>query len=70
MSAVFGGGISNNGFGIPPGNLTLTDSVITANRLSGSAGFLVNGGGVYTESGIAQTRTVIAGNKPDNCFGC
>ncbi len=70
VSSVFGGGISNNGFGVPPGNLTLTDSVITANRLSASAGFIVNGGGVYTESGIAQTRTVIAGNKPDNCFGC
>ena len=56
-------GISNNGFGIPPGNLTLTDSVITANRLSGSAGYLVNGGRFTPESGIAQTRTVIAGNS-------
>ena len=70
VSSAFGGGISNGGPGIPSATLTVTDSVINANRLSGSAGFLVNGGGVYTESGIVRTRTVIAGNKPDDCFGC
>jgi len=69
VSSVFGGGISNGG-GIPPALLTLTDSVITANRLSASPGFVVGGGGVFTERGIVSTRTVIAGNKPDDCFGC
>jgi hypothetical protein len=73
VSSVFGGGISNggpDGTGIPAGTLTATDSVITANRLSGSAGFLMQGGGVFTSSGMTSTHTVLAGNKPDNCFGC
>jgi hypothetical protein len=48
----------------------LTDSVVNANRLSGSAGFLLNGGGVFTDSGIVRTHAVIAGNKPDDCYGC
>jgi hypothetical protein len=25
---------------------------------------------VYTESGIVQTHTTIAGNRPDQCSGC
>jgi hypothetical protein len=70
VSSVLGGGISNGGPGNPSAALTLTDSVVNANRLSGSAGVLLNGGGVFTDSGLVQTRTVIAGNKPDNCFGC
>jgi hypothetical protein len=28
------------------------------------------GGGLYTASPVTLTRTVIAGNKPDQCFGC
>jgi hypothetical protein len=48
----------------------VTDSIVNANRLNGSTGFLVQGGGVFTDSGIARTNTVIAGNKPDDCFGC
>jgi hypothetical protein len=70
VSSVFGGGVSNNTFGGPPTTLTLVDSVINANRLSASPGFLIGGGGVFTESSIVRTRTVIAGNKPDDCFGC
>jgi hypothetical protein len=65
-----GGGISNGGPEIPPANLTLTDSVVNANRLRGSAGYVLQGGGVFNRGTIGQTRTVIAGNKPDNCFGC
>jgi hypothetical protein len=56
--------------GNPSAALTLTDSVVTANRLSGSAGVLLNGGGVFIDSGFVRTRAVIAGNKPDNCSGC
>ena len=70
VSSVFGGGISNNSFGGPPATLTLVDSVINANRLSASPGFLIGGGGVFTESPIVRTRTVIRGNTPDDCFGC
>ena len=65
-----GGGISNGGPDVPPANLTLTDSVVNANRLSASTGYVVQGGGVFNGGTITRTRTVIAGNKPDDCFGC
>ena len=70
VSSALGGGISNGGPGNPSAALTLTDSVVNANRLSGSAGVLLNGGGVFTDSGVTRTRAVIAGNKPDDCSGC
>jgi len=57
-------------FGGPPPSLALTDSVVTANRVSGSAGITVQGGGLFTTFPVTLTRTVIAGNKPDQCFGC
>jgi hypothetical protein len=69
-SMVYGGGISNGGVGAPPGAVSLTDSVVTANRLAASAGIGVSGGGVLTDNGLSRTRTVIAGNKPDDCAGC
>lgn len=72
-----GGGIGNVQFGGGPPELTLTDTVITTNRLVASAGIFSQGGGLYTAdpftgSGfpVAMTRTVIEGNKPDNCVGC
>ena len=67
VSSAFGGGISNN---IAPATLTLTDSVVTANRVSGSPGFLLGGGGVFNNFTFLRTRSVIAGNKPDDCLGC
>ena len=70
VSSALGGGISNGGAGNPSATLTLTDSAVTANRLSGSDGVLLHGGGVFTDSGVVRTRTVIVGNKPDNCSGC
>jgi hypothetical protein len=70
VSSAFGGGISNGAPGIGGGTLTLTDSIVNGNRLSGSPGFQLQGGGVFTTSGVARARTVIAGNKPDDCFGC
>jgi hypothetical protein len=72
-----GGGIGNVLFGGGPPELTLTDSVITANRLEASDGVLSQGGGLYTVdpfSGtpfpVAMSGTVIEGNKPDQCLGC
>jgi hypothetical protein len=70
VSSALGGGISNGAPGIPSATLTLTDSVVNANRLSGSPGIPLQGGGIFTGNGIARTNTVIAGNKPDDCFGC
>ena len=78
-----GGGIGNIQFGGPPPQLTLTDSVVTANRLAASPGIASQGGGLFNlevtsvdpfATGdpfpIALTRTVIAGNEPDQCAGC
>lgn len=72
-----GGGILNVLFGGRPPELSLTDSVITANRLAANDGVLSQGGGLYTADPftgtlfpVAMTRTVIEGNKPDQCVGC
>jgi fibronectin-binding autotransporter adhesin len=72
-----GGGIVNVTIGGPAPELTLTDSVIAANRVAASAGIVSQGGGLYTAdpfSGtpfpVTLTRTVIEGNKPDQCVGC
>jgi hypothetical protein len=70
VASAFGGGIANGAPGIPTAVLTLKDSVVNANRLSGSAGLPLQGGGVFSPNGIVRTHSVIAGNKPDDCFGC
>jgi hypothetical protein len=67
---VGGGGISNFTLGGPDPQLTLTDSVVTGNRLSGSPGVTLQGGGLLTQFPVTLTRTVIAGNTPDQCVGC
>jgi hypothetical protein len=67
---VQGGGVWNGTFEGPPPELTLTDSVIVANKLTASPGIPVQGGGLYTDFPVTLTKTVIAGNKPDQCFGC
>jgi hypothetical protein len=70
VASAVGGGIADGGPGVPPGALTLTDSVVNANRLGGSAGLPLQGGGVFTLNGLTNDHSVIAGNKPDDCFGC
>ncbi|MGZ4339188.1 MAG: hypothetical protein ACXVQ3_03945 [Gaiellaceae bacterium] len=70
VSTAYGGGISNGGPGVPPAALSLSDSVITANRLGGSAGIVLTGGGVFTDSGLTRKHSTVAGNKPDDCAGC
>jgi hypothetical protein len=63
-----GGGISNVvGPGAPPGQLTLIDSRIIHNTLSGVT---LQGGGLFTTVPVTLTNTVIAQNIPDQCFGC
>jgi hypothetical protein len=65
-----GGGIDNDSlFGSTP-SLTITNSVITGNSLSASIGLTVQGGGLFTAFPVTLTRTVNAGNRPDQCFGC
>lgn len=70
-SAVDGGGIWNGSFdGQSTAQLTLTQVGILANSVSAPAPFLVRGGGIKTDFPITKKATVIAGNKPDGCFGC
>jgi hypothetical protein len=68
-----GGGIfdvdeSPNG---PPGGLlTLINSRVTGNVLSGSAAITLQGGGVFATNPVSLTNSMITGNVPDQCFGC
>lgn len=67
---VHGGGIENvNLFGTTP-TLSLTDTIVTANAVSGSSRLTVEGGGLFTDSPVTRIRSVIAGNQPDQCSGC
>lgn len=64
-----GGGITNTAlFG--PSSLAVTDSAIVGNALRAPGAVSLRGGGLFTDSPIAVTRTVVAGNRPDQCFGC
>lgn len=66
-----GGGIfSDVVFYEPPVELALEDTVVTHNTLSASPGLTVEGGGLFTAFPVALTRSLIAGNTPDQCSGC
>jgi hypothetical protein len=66
-----GGGISNVvGPGAPPGQLTLIDSAILDNTLSGDPGITIQGGGLFTTVPVTLKDSTISGNVPDQCFGC
>jgi hypothetical protein len=69
-----GGGIQNWVIplpGAPPvAELTVIDGVVTGNRLSSSTGLPLQGGGIFASAPVTLTGTIVAGNKPDQCFGC
>ena len=69
---VHGGGIFNGlVFNVPKPKLELVDVTLTGNRLAGSPGLAVQGAGLYTAGfSVSRQRTSIAGNTPDDCFGC
>ncbi len=69
-SGARGGGIWNASFGGPAPTLTLTSSAVVGNSLDAPAGFVLHGGGLFTRFPVTRTQTVIAGNRPDQCFGC
>jgi len=69
-----GGGIFNS---LGPGQLTVINSTLIENTLTGSPGITPLGGGLFTADvfslqplPVTLTHTVIAGNSPDQCFGC
>lgn len=69
--AAQGGGIWNGvELSGPPVTLTLSNSVVTRNSLTGSAGIALSGGGLFTSEPVTLTRSLIARNAPDQCSGC
>jgi hypothetical protein len=68
-----GGGIFDAAIpnGPPGGPLTLSTTSLTGNALSGGAGITRQGGGLYIDNQpLTRMNSVIAGNSPDQCFGC
>jgi hypothetical protein len=70
-----GGGVFNS---LGPGQLTVVNSSLTGNTLTGSPGITPLGGGLFTADlfdpqvalPATLTRSVIAENSPDQCLGC
>jgi hypothetical protein len=66
-----GGGIWNGSqFNPPPIQLTLKYTNVTRNTLSASAEIVTQGGGLFTTFPVTLDASRIAGNSPDQCFGC
>ena len=70
-----GGGIWNGQpfgpDGPTPLQLSLENTHVTQNVLTGSAGVTLQGGGLYTFGfPVTLTSSVIANNVPDQCYGC
>lgn len=70
-----GGGIWNGQpfgpDGPTPLQLTLENTHVTQNVLTGSAGLTLQGGGLFTAGFPATlTNSLIARNVPDQCYGC
>jgi hypothetical protein len=70
---VQGGGIWNGVvFNPPPVQLTLVNTAVMHNVVSGSAGLAVAGGGLFSQFPVALDHTRIERNTPDDdvCVGC
>jgi len=66
-----GGGIWNGMlFPAPQVQLTLDHTTVTRNSLGGGPGITVQGAGLFTAFPVTLAQSVIAGNTPDQCFGC
>jgi hypothetical protein len=67
-----GGGVWNGSiFGGPTPSLSLNDSRIVGNTLSGSPGTALQGAGIFTlGSPVNLGNSVVAHNVPDQCYGC
>ena len=72
--AAEGGGIWNGALipfsDGPPVELTLTNSTVSGNLLSGTSGITIRGGGLFTSFPVTLDNSRITGNAPDQCSGC
>lgn len=66
-----GGGIWNSdSLTGGPAQLSLQNTIVTRNTLSGGPGITREGAGLYTDVGtVTLTHSLIAKNVPDQCFG-
>ena len=55
---------------VPPVQLTLANTRVTENALTGTPGVSLQGGGLFTTSPVTLTNTTIERNHPDQCVGC
>jgi hypothetical protein len=55
--------------GGPPVALTLEDTKVTRNALSGGAGITLQGGGLFASIPVTLIHSRIVKNTPDDCFG-
>ena len=66
-----GGGIWNGvDLSGPPVQLTLENTLVTHNSITGSSGITLQGGGLFTTFPVTLTHSLVAANAPDQCFGC
>ena len=69
--AAQGGGIFDGSLFSNGGPLSLVNSRVTGNALTGASGIVLHGGGLYIgDQPVTLASTVIAQNTPDDCFGC
>jgi hypothetical protein len=66
-----GGGISDTPVvdGPPGGPLQIIGGSITHNTLTGDPDITLSGGGIFSTYPVDLTKTLIAGNSPDQCAG-
>lgn len=72
-ATAIGGGIRDTPIPNGPagGPLVLVNSRVLDNRLSGSPGAAILGGGIFAASQpVTLTNSQLAGNLPHQCFGC
>jgi len=65
-----GGGIWNSTDFSGPVQLTLDNTTVTSNSLTGGPGITLQGGGLFTTLPVTLHDSVISGNTPDQCLGC
>jgi len=66
-----GGGIWNGQLGDPTPQLTLENTQVTQNLLTGGPAVTLQGGGLFTVGfPVTLDNSIISHNRPDNCAGC